>query len=152
MTVIAAQTVADFTVLRNVTAQATTGQTDWVFIPQGYRYAYIDYNLTSVGASTTPTSLLSIQVPDLSTMDDTTGVVNLMNYTAFTTMTAAARLFVQIGPGVTGIADDVTTSATGNSNASINAVLPPVLGIKVLNDRGSGDEVYTYSLTLTLRK
>lgn len=139
------------TVLRSVTAQATTGQTDWLLVPPWARAAYIDYNLTAV-AGTSPLVDVTLKVPDLSTLDDTTGVVNLGNHAALTQITAAARLLIQVGPGITGIADDVTTAATGLSTVSLNMVLPPVLGIKVLNDRTTGDETYTYTLTIAFSK
>lgn len=136
---------------RTATSQATVGQTDWLAIPGWATYAYVDFALTAV-AGTTPTSTLSFVVPVLSTLDDTTGVVNLAGHTALTTLTGAARLLCQIGPGVTGIADDVTNAATGTSNVAINVVLPPIFGVKVLNDRGDADETYTYSLNVFFRK
>lgn len=137
--------------LRDVTAQATTGQTDWFGVPAWARYLYIDYNLTAV-AGTSPLVDVTFKVPNLTTLDDSTGVVNFQNHTGFTQITAAARYLAQIGPGITGIADDVTAAATGLSNISINAVLPPFMGIKILQDRTTGDETYTYSLVLAFQR
>jgi len=111
---------------------------------------YVRFNLTAVGGNT-PLADLTFKVPDLATLDDTTGVANLNGHTAFTQITAAADLHGQIGPGVTGIADDTTTAATGLSNFAINCVLPPVVGVKLLFDRTTGDEVYTYSLSVYFR-
>jgi hypothetical protein len=136
---------------RAATAQATTGQTDWFMVPEWAKYMTIDYDLTAV-AGNTPLVDVTIKQLANATLDDTTGVVNLQNHAALTQLTAAARLLVQVGPGITGIADDVTNAATGLSNVSINAVLPPYIGVKVLNDRTSGDETYTYTLTVTFHK
>jgi hypothetical protein len=136
--------------VRQGTAQATTGQTDWIRVPSGAQFAKVDFNLTSVGASTTPTADLTINSTDPVLLDDTY-IYKLRGHTAFTTITAAAHLVVDIGPGVTGIADDVTTAATGYSDAAINTVLPSVLGLKLVFDRGSGDEVYTYTLSVSYK-
>lgn len=132
--------------LRNVTAQATTGQTDWVNVPAWAKYAYYDYNLTAT-AQHFPKVDLTIKVPDLATRDDTTSVVNFMNHAALTQLTGVARILGQLGPNVTGIADDLTNAATGLSNISINGPLPPLLGFKVLNDRTAQSEVQTVTLT-----
>lgn len=136
-------------VIRTGAAQATTGQTDWCTVPPWARYMSIDFNLSAVGG-VTPLADFSIVVPDLTTKDDTTGVVNLAAYTAFTQITGVARLIGQIGPGITGIADDVATSATGNSNFAINTPLPPIIGFKLVFDRTDGNETYTYALGTAL--
>lgn len=132
---------------RSATAQANTGQTDYVAVPQWARFAKIVFNLTAV-AGNTPTAVLSIQETDPIALDSTYNA-NLKGYTAFTTITAAAQLVVDVGPGVTGIADDVTTAATGTSHATINGLLPNVLALSLVLDRTTGDETYTYNLTVT---
>ncbi len=53
-----------------------------------------------------------------------------------------------IGPGVTGIADDVTNSATAESVVSLNAPLPAILGMELRLDRTTGDETYTYTYSI----
>ena len=58
----------------------------------------------------------------------------------------AAQYVFQLGPGVTGIADDSTISATADSYASFNVVLPPIIGIILTLDRTTGNETYTYNL------
>lgn len=137
-------------VVRTGTAQANTGQTDWVQVPPWATYAKVDFNLTSVGASTTPVADLTINGSDPATLDDST-LYKLRGHTAFTPITAAAHLVVDIGPGVTGIADEVTTAATGYSDAAINTILPALLGLKLVFDRTTGDEVYTYKLSVLFR-
>lgn len=136
-------------VIRTQTAQGTTGQTDWIQVPDWARYATVEYNLTSVGASTTPTVDLTLLAPSITAPLDDAVTFNLnTGGTAFTQITAAASLLITIGPDVL---YDATTAASGASGASINAVLPPVLGIKLLQDRGTGDEVYTYTLAIRFR-
>jgi hypothetical protein len=138
------------TTLRSHTAQASTGQTDWVSFQPNARYASIYLSLTDVGASTTPILTPSLLVADPAALVDT-NLINLGEHAAFTGITAAAQYIIDIGPGITGIANDVTNSATADSYISLNVVLPSILGIKILNDRTTGDEVYTYNLSISVR-
>ena len=62
-----------------------------------------------------------------------------------------AGLNINIGPGITGIADDVTNSASAESVVSLNAALPPIVGIELVLDRTSGNETYTYTMTAVFR-
>jgi len=135
---------------RTQVAQATTGQTDWIAVPAWAVDVLIDYNLTAV-AGTTPLVDVTVVKTDSTTNDDTTGIVNLVGHAAFTQITGAARLLIQVGPGITGIADDTATAATGTSNVALNAVLPPLIGVKILQDRTSADETYSYTLSVTFR-
>lgn len=61
---------------------------------------------------------------------------------------AGAGLTAIIGPSVTGIADDVTNSATAESVVSLNSPLPAILGMELRLDRTSGDETYTYTYSV----
>lgn len=135
--------------IRSVSAQASTGQTDYLAVPRWARYGVFFFNLTAV-AGTTPIFTPSIVVPVPITLDNSYQM-NLAEHAGLTGLTAAALLVVQVGPGVTGIADDVTNSATANSYVSLNAALPPIIGLKVLNDRTTGDETYTYTVTAAFR-
>jgi hypothetical protein len=134
---------------REASAQATTGQTDWINVPSWARYISIFFNLTAV-AGNTPISTLSLKAADPVSRDDA-HVINIAEHAALTGITAAGQYILQVGPGVTGIADDVTNSATADSVISLNAVLPQLLGVTVLNDRTTGDETYTYNLSVTFR-
>lgn len=125
-------------------AQATTGQTTWVGPPSWAKYGQFFFSLTAV-AGTTPIFTPSFLVANPITLTDTT-TMNLAEHTAFTGLTQAGLLVVEVGPGLTGIANDVTNSATVASWTSINAVLPALLGIKILNDRADGNETYTYTV------
>lgn len=136
--------------IRVASAQATTGQTDWLRLPVRATYASIYFNLTAV-AGTTPITTPSFVVPDPLTLDDTASLINLGEHAAFTAITAAAQYVFDIGPGVTGIANDVTNSATADSYASLNVILPTVLGVRIVNDRTTGDETYTYNLSILVK-
>ena len=127
--------------LRTATAQATTGQTDWLIVPAWARFLVVYFNLTG-NAGTTPTSIPSFQaIPD-GLFDDADALALFTG----ATITAASQHRYNIGPGVTGIADG-TDSATADANVGVNTVLPGTLiGIKVLNDRTTADETYTYTL------
>jgi hypothetical protein len=140
----------DIIVIRNETAQATIGQTDWIDVPLGATYAQVVFNLTDVGVSTTPIMLPSVFMADPVARNDTYKV-KLGEHAALTAFTAANMLVMNIGPGVTGIADDVTNSATAVSVVAINTVLPWLMGFTVLNDRTTGDEVYSYTISVVFR-
>lgn len=135
-----------YSVLRNATAQANTGQTDWINRPAWAKYLLLYYNLTAV-AGTTPEMTPSLLQADPVLRDDASATT----LATFTLMSAAADGYIQIGPGVTGIADDVTTAATGDGVASVNLVLPALIGVKLLLDRTTGDETYTYTLAAEFR-
>lgn len=141
---------SEFVVVRQATAQASTGQTDWLSIPPSYKYASVFFNLTA-NSGNTPISTPSFLVADPVAKDDSY-VINLGEHAAFTAITAAAQYVFDIGPGVTGIANDVTNSATADSYVSLNVILPTLLGIKILNDRTTGDETYTYNLSVVFKR
>jgi len=128
---------------RTGAAQANTGQTDWLVVPHWANFLEVYFNLTAVGASTTPISTVSfLSVPP--NIYDDTDTVQIGTGAA---VTAISQHRYIIGPGVTGIADG-TDQAAADANMGINTVLPtPVIGIKLLLDRGTGDEVYTYTLS-----
>jgi hypothetical protein len=138
--------------IRTGTAQATTGQTDWFLVPQWATYATVDFNLTAVAGNTPLVTNIFIRGLDLTTRDDSFQFA-LAEHADLATvdMTAASHLVVNIGPGVTGIADDVTQAATGFSRAALNTVLPPVMGVTLTFDRTTGDETYTYTLSVHFR-
>ena len=143
------QSAGDFLVARTASAQANTGQTDWIAVPHWASFATVDFNLTAV-AGTTPLADLTLNSTDPVAKDDTY-IYKLRGHTAFTQISAAAHLVVSVGPGVLGIADDVTTAATGYSDAAINTALPVLLGLKLVFDRTTGDETYTYNLSVNFR-
>lgn len=140
---------SEFVVVRQATAQATTGQTDWLAVPAFATHALVFLNITAM-AGTTPILTPSCLAADPVSKDDTF-VIRIGEAAAYTGITAANQYVIQIGPGVTGIADDATNSATADSYLSINAILPTLMGIQITNDRTTGDETYTYNLSVQFR-
>lgn len=138
-----------FAVLRNATAQANTGQTDWILRPEWAKYLIVYLNVTAT-AGTTPLIDFSLLTVDPVSRDDS-HVIKIGEHGDLTDITGVAQVVMQVGPGVTGIADDATIAATGDSYASINAVLPAYIGFKTTLDRTTGDETYTYTLAYEFR-
>lgn len=137
----------NYQVIRNATAQADTGQTDWFLIPDYAKYLEIILNITAV-AGTTPVLTSDIKVADPQALDD--GSVMSLG-TIGTAPTAAGTHRMVVGPGVTGIADDLTQAATGDSAVHINTVLSPLMGYTLTLDRTTGDETYTYTVAVKFR-
>lgn len=127
-------------ILRNATAQATTGQTDWVSVPAWATDMVIYLNLSDVGVSTTPLmDFVLLELDPVASNDST--VANFAQWDGITQLTAATFVTAYVGPGITGATDDDTAAIY-----KINSCLPSVLGFKITLDRTTGDEVYTYSL------
>ena len=117
---------------------SATTVTDWLLVPAWARYALVFLQPTTIGTSIT----MSFLGTDPVALDDDY-VINLGEHGALTAITATVSYMFQLGPGVTGIADDATISATVDSVASINAVLPPILGVRQVN---SGTNVYNMTV------
>jgi hypothetical protein len=127
------------TTIRTATAQANTGQTDWIAIPRWANYVVVFLNMSaSAGTSPGPT-LQHIKTVDPITRDDTNTVALL---TATVGLTNTGLFVTEIGIGVKA-GTDVTNSATRNI---LHAVIPPLLGVQTVLDRTNGDETYTYTL------
>lgn len=150
ITVVSGSDNKEYQVLRNETAQATTGQTDWLNVPEFAENLMVYLNVTAT-AGTTPILTPAFLVADPVSRDDG-HVVNLAEHAAFTGITDAAQVIFAIGPGVTGIANDVTNGATGDSWVSLNTPLPKLLGFQITNDRTTGDETYTYTLAVHFQR
>lgn len=137
----------EYFVIRTATAQASTGQTDWLAVPVWARFATVYLNVTAT-AGNTPICLPSLLVADPVAKTDTNTQVLGAATTGGVTSTGLAT--IEVGPGVTGIANTVAIAGTGGT-AQLNASLPTLLGVKVLNDRTTGDETYTYNLSIQFR-
>ena len=149
MAAISTTTYGDFR--RSGAAQATTGQTDWINVPPGATHCFVFLNITAT-AGTTPLVDVSFLAADPVSRDDA-HVIKLAEHADLTDNDGTAAQYIfQFGTGVTGIADDVTIAAGADSVASLNVVLPPLLGVKLTLDRTTGDETYTYNLSVTFRK
>jgi hypothetical protein len=125
------------TVVRNATAQANTGQTDLVSVPGFARFmtVFIDVSAT---AGTSPLFDFKMQYVDPvrnAAVEDFPGV-------GITQIAGNDNVVIQVGPGVTGIADDDTTAVY-----TLNMALPPLINFVTTLDRGSANETYTYSIS-----
>lgn len=134
---------------RTVTASVGAGQTDWLLVPHWAHYGFVFLQVTTNGGDTTPGLTPSFLTVDPIALDDS-NVMNLGEHTAFTKITGATQYVFQMGPGVSGVADDVTNSATADSYVSLNVLLPPILGVKVVQATG-GTNSYAYSISVTFR-
>jgi len=134
---------------RSATAQADTGQTDSVIVPQWAKYCVADLNLISV-AGTGPSDQLRLRgVDPVSKNDNDFYRVNDLG--GAWTLTGAGHLVVCMGVNVTGLADDLTMAATGFSHVSMNMALPAHIGVQQTLSRANADETYTYNVSLYFR-
>lgn len=138
--------------LRSVSVQASVGQTDWLWVPAWAAYMKVYLNV-SASAGTTPICQVQVLTSDPSLLNDATdgsggGQLNIGSGALTGGITSNGNLVVTIGPGLTGIADVLAIPISGNGRVMINSLLPQLVGIQVLNDRTTGDETYTYKLSV----
>lgn len=127
-----------------------------VSVPTKANYAkWFLYVNTMTGTS--PLIDFVLRIPDLGTTgvapDDGT-LFGIAGWDGITQLTAAASPFlttIDIGPGVTGIADDDTGSATASSAYHLNAILPPVLVYTYTLDATTNDEDYAFRIAVQFR-
>jgi hypothetical protein len=137
--------------VRSVAAQATTGQTDWFVVPHWAGYMRATFALTA-SAGTTPIFLPQVVTTDPITLDDTL-IANVGGFATSGGVQSTGIVQYEVGPGITGIADaTAAVGASGASTVQVNAVLPRLIGLNVLNDRTSGNETYTYTVTVEFRE
>ena len=144
MALISSSVVAPFAVLRNVSTQATTGQTDWVDVPAWAKVILVTFNVTA-NAGTTPISTVTLRAPDPVTRDDTADHAVLLTGA---NITAASFHQYALAPTFTTAGTD---SATADSSVVQNGPIPATLGVRVTNDRTTTDETYTYTLTILFK-
>jgi hypothetical protein len=124
-------------VIRIATAQANTGQTDWVTVPSGATLAIWSVDVTAV-AGTTPIVTPSLQ--GLGPSADDARQVSPFGTALTGTLTAAGQFQVAIGLGVT------EQVAIGTAKPAVLVPgLPFYLGLTLTLDRTTGNETYTYS-------
>ena len=122
--------------------------------PEWASYATFILNLpASSMAGTTP--LLDFKLEGVDPYDyDAASIYPIGGWDGITQLTAAtARSLhvVEIGPGVTGIADDDTGSATATDRYAINAPLPFVILYTITTDGTTDDEDYIFTLSVQFR-
>lgn len=137
----------------NLTGVGTTlVVTKAVAVPTWALYAkwflYVD-----LMTGTSPLLDFTIRIPDLATggaPGDGT-LFGIAGWDGITQLTAAASpdlTTIDMGPGVTGIADDDTGSATASGAYHLNCILPPVLAYTYTLDATTNDEDYTFRIAV----
>jgi hypothetical protein len=116
-------------------------------------YLYIDSQ-----TGTTPTLDFKLLVPDFGSgalffAPDDVNVALLADFAGITQVTGAGPYCqtIDVGPDVTGIADDVTGAAAADARMAVNTLLPPWLVYQVITDGTTTDEDYTYRLVAHFR-
>lgn len=137
-----------FKQIRSGSAQANTGQTDWLGVPAWARSVEVDIDVNAV-AGTTPILTPALLSGNTTTFDDADAIQMHGNFT--TPPTAASRNVISLGPDVAA-ADDLALSATGFGSGAVVAPLPSLLGVQCVLDRGTGDETYTYTVSVKFRR
>lgn len=107
-------------------------------------YLYIDSQ-----TGTTPSTSFDVNIPDfgsatLFAAPDDANIAKLADVASITAVTGAGPYLqtVDIGPGMTGIADDVTGGAAADARMAINAALPPWLAYTLTTLSPSNDADY----------
>jgi hypothetical protein len=137
----------------------TNTQTDVqkaIKVPGDVRFATFFLYHESAGG-TTPSVTTTILIPDFSTVakfsaptDDNMALLADFAGTTAVTGTGAYLQTIDIGPGVTGIADDATGAAAADARMAVNALLPPWLVYK-LDFGADADEDYALKLLVQFR-
>jgi hypothetical protein len=125
--------------LKKATAQADTGQTQWIAVPPYANAAVIYLNWTAK-AGNTPLMDLKLLEADPIALNDTY-VTDLEGWDGITQLAAEDLITVRVGPHRAS-ADDTGV------DYHIPTILPAILGVRVTLDRTSADETYTYTLSL----
>ena len=127
----------EIVVIRNATAQATTGQTDTLQTPT-WAVAAIFYLNWTAKAGTSP--LIDFALNEVDPVDQTTSTP-LEGWDGITQLAAEDLITVRVGPHRT--ANDDT-----GVDYHIATLLPAFLDAVVTLDRTSANETYTYSLSV----
>ena len=132
---------------------ASTAVTRFIRCPPGARYCtwflYVD-----VVDGTTPKLDFVVRTPDAYGFPDGGTLFGIGEWDGITQITSAASPFlvtIDIGPGVTGIANDDTGSASASCHYSINAELPPVLAYTYTTQDAADDADYSFRLAVNFR-
>lgn len=131
-----------FQVIKNATAQADTGQTLNVFTPPWAVEAIFYLNWTANGG-TSP--LIDFAIKEVDPVNQDTAIA-IEGWDGITQLSASALITVRIGPGYASTTPDDT-----GVNYHIGTTLPPVLQTVTTLDRTSGNETYTYTLSVYFR-
>lgn len=125
--------------IRLGSAQANTGQTDWINVPAWAKACTIYLNWTAK-AGTSPLIDFSIDEANPLLRDDS-HVTPLDSWDGITQLSSEDLITIRVGPHRT------STDDTG-VDYHVGTVLPSLMGLKMTLDRGTGDETYTYTLAV----
>lgn len=144
--------IGSMVVLRNVTAQAgnSTGsaQVDWVDVPVWAKGMTVYLNLSALAGTTRTLDFKILEADPVARSDSAPAPIDFLGWDGITQLTATGFVVLDVGPGVTGIAND-DTGVFYQLNGSPSGRL---LGFKIATDRTDGDETYTYTLAVVFHK
>jgi hypothetical protein len=129
----------DHVVLDTQTAYATATRNVDFNVPAWARNAIFHWDISAVDG-TTPIADCKFQVRDL-----TSGQYRDIRAAAFGQQTGATRgMYLTYGP-------DVVDAAGDGENSSVQGILPWAMRAVFAFDRTTGDETYTYTLSVTYK-
>lgn len=139
--------------ITNATA-ATVVIAKAIKVPTWAKYATFILNADAGSiAGTTPTLDFKLEGIDPYGLDSTYvyPIGGWDGVTQITAATARSLHVVDVGPGVTGIADDDTGSATATDRYAVNAPLPFVILYTITVNGADDDEDYAFTLSVQFR-
>ena len=126
-----------------------------VNVPEWAKYAtwILNADAGAIGG-TTPTLDFKLEGVDPWDLDEASiyPIGGWDGVTQITAATARSLHVIDIGPGVTGIADDDTGSATATDRYTINAPLPFVILYTITVNGADDDEDYAFTLSVQFRR
>lgn len=131
-----------FQTIHSATAQADTGATRNIAVPPGAVEAIFYLNWTAK-AGTSP--LIDLAIKEVDPVNRDTAIA-IEGWDGITQLAAEALVTVRIGPGYA----STTVDDTG-INYHIGTTLPMILQTITTLDRTTGNETYTYSLSVVFR-
>lgn len=134
--------------ISNQTA-ASTAVAKYFTVPSWARYMVFQVDITVIGG-TTPSLDVVLQGVNPWTLE-TAHVDTLFTFTQVTAVTTYSALRVFVGPGVTGIADDTTLSATASAVGTLNQILLPVYVYQYTTTDAADDADYTFTVSAHFR-
>lgn len=141
--------------LESTTAtNSAVAKTKVVKVP-GWAKFLTAYLFVDSQGGTTPQLDLTLFVPDfgsaaLMAAPSDANPANLISITQVTGVGPYQQV-IDLGPGVTGIADDTTGAAAADAREAMNCVLPPWIGYALTTTATDGDEDATVRLVFHFR-
>lgn len=134
-----ASKMGSLVILQNAAAQANTGQTQWLAVPPFANAAIIYLNWTAKAGNTPLMDFKLLEADPIAKND--TYITDLEGWDGITQLAAEDLITVRVGP------HRATVDDTG-VDYHIPTILPAILGLRTTLDRTTGDETYTYTLSV----